>query len=313
MVNQKTTIFRYILEEGSKKSQCPACNKKRFVRYIDKKTGDYLPEIFGRCDREDSCGYFYDPYSDGYVNGKKLYKLPERVQKNRQNSVDFIPYHTFSESLKAYQKNYFIQYLLSLFDKNTVDKLISTYRIGTSKHWEGSTVFWQIDMQGDIRTGKVMLYSNNGHRVKEPYSHINWVHSLLYNNYNLEQCLFGEHLLSDDKRIPIAIVESEKTAILSSVYFPEYIWLAAGSKSNLKPERCNSLIGRRVVLFPDLGAFNDWTQKAHDLSYFCDISVSDVLESYADDCEKEEGYDLADYLEEYDIDSFLKSSKLNNT
>jgi|GEM_PF-3527595 len=27
-----------------------------------------------------------------------------------------------------------------------------------------------------------------GHRVKDPYPYINWVHSLLYDSYNLQQC-----------------------------------------------------------------------------------------------------------------------------
>jgi len=200
-----------------------------------------------------------------------------------------------------------------LFDREIVQDLINTYHIGTSKHWKGAAVFWQIDIQGNIRTGKIMLYDNNGHRVKEPYNHINWVHSLLYNEYNLQQCLFGEHLLTDDKTIPVAVVESEKTAIICSVYFPEFIWLAAGAKSNLKPERCKSLMGRSVTLFPDLGAYEDWQQKAESLSYFCDIGVSDVLETNTDCHDKEEGYDLADYLIQYKLDRFLKKPDPINT
>ena len=35
----------------------------------------------------------------------------------------------------------------------------------------------------------------------------------------LKQCFFGEHLLRE-KTMPVAIVESEKTAIISSVYLP---------------------------------------------------------------------------------------------
>jgi hypothetical protein len=302
-------IYRYELEKGSKKFRCPGCNKKRFVRYIDQQTGDYLPEKYGRCDREVKCGYFMNPYKDGYAkdNGTDWHKTD--YQLHEPKPTDYIPYEVFSASLIAYKKNKFISYLRTLFNDSTVSNLIKKYCIGSSKHWQGSTVFWQIDQQGNIRSGKVMLYDNEGLRVKQPFNHIHWVHALIYERFNLDQCLFGEHLLTDDKSIPVAIVESEKTAIISSVYFPEFIWLAAGAKSNLKAERCKCLMSRRVVLYPDIGAFNDWQSKANDLSYFCDIDVSDLLETIADSKAKYKGYDLADYLMQFDPKEFTDKNK----
>ena len=58
---------RYILEKGSKKHYCRECTKKRFVRYIDAETGEYLPEQYGRCDRESKCSYHLNPYLDDYA------------------------------------------------------------------------------------------------------------------------------------------------------------------------------------------------------------------------------------------------------
>lgn len=39
------------------------------------------------------------------------------------------------------------------------------YALGATK--DGSVIYWQIDTQGKVRTGKVMKYDpNSGHRIK---------------------------------------------------------------------------------------------------------------------------------------------------
>jgi hypothetical protein len=69
-----------------------------------------------------------------------------------------------------------------LFGVEVADQLVSKYFIGTSKHWPGATVFWQIDISGKVRTGKIMLYSPaTGKRVKEPFNHISWAHKVTKN------------------------------------------------------------------------------------------------------------------------------------
>ena len=60
------TQHQYILDKSSKKYHCPQCNKKTFVLYIDTLTNEYLPEQYGRCDRESKCNYFLNPYNDDY-------------------------------------------------------------------------------------------------------------------------------------------------------------------------------------------------------------------------------------------------------
>jgi hypothetical protein len=122
-------------------------------------------------------------------------------------------------------------------------------------------------------------------------------------DFNLSQCLFGEHLLISNKVKPVAIVESEKTAIMASVYLPEYIWVATGGCGNLSVKLCESLHGRNVVLFPDAGKFDDWNKKVEILSPICTVSVSSVIEQKATDADRKAGVDLADYLVKQSLSS----------
>jgi len=47
------------------------------------------------------------------------------------------------------------------------------------------------------------------------FSCIDWAHKALkLGNLSLNQCLFGEHLLNEYRNKPVAIIKSEKTAII---------------------------------------------------------------------------------------------------
>lgn len=78
---------------------------------------------------------------------------------------------------------------------------------------------------------------------------------------------FGEHLLSNLPRgSAVAVVESEKTALFLSVIYPEFVWIATGSKDNLTPERCTPLKPFAVTLFPDRDAVKEWEKEAQELA-----------------------------------------------
>ncbi|MBL7766986.1 MAG: hypothetical protein JNJ58_12870 [Chitinophagaceae bacterium] len=298
---------RYTLEpyKGMKtRYRCPCCQQrdKTFSLYIDTVTGEHLHPNVGRCNRESKCGYHYTPkqyFKDNNISFDtpqlKAYKPPPI--KPLHKPVSFIPVKVFKASLKGYESNHFVKFLINLFGVEITEQLVSRYFIATSKYWQGATVFWQIDTQGKVRTGKIMLYSpNTGKRIKMPYNHISWVHSALKQpEFELKQCLFGEHLLIDKSK-PVAIVESEKTAIIASVYLPQFIWVAVGSLTNLNAERCSVLKGRNVILFPDLNGFDKWSSRAKALSNLARFAVSDLLERKATDAERKQGFDLADYL-----------------
>ncbi len=227
-----------------------------------------------------------------------------------------IPFEQLSISRNNYDENNFIAWLGKLFDQDIVSNLIQLYHIGTSDLWDGATVFWQIDMSGGIRSGKIMLYNpETGRRVKEPHSHIMWMHKKLkIDDYNLRQCLFGEHLLNLNPGKPVGIVESEKTAIIASAYLPDLVWVATGGKEGLSDDKCRSLAGRDVILYPDLSkdgkTYQKWFKKALELNVLIPgsrFTVSDLIEQYANADSKQEGFDLADYLIQYHLQYVIEN------
>ena len=187
-----------------------------------------------------------------------------------------------------------------MFGEEETIRLFQLYCVGTSAKWGGSAVFWQIDIKGLVRTGKIMCYNpENGHRIKEPQAFVSWAHSeLRMPDFHLKQCLFGEHLLKSAAPSPVMLVESEKTAIIMSHFISDYIWLATGGKNGcFNREAMLALQGRDVTLIPDLGATEQWKEKSVLLSGICKkVSVSDILERIATEEQRNQGLDIADFF-----------------
>ena len=91
---------------------------------------------------------------------------------------------------------------------------------------------------------------------------------------------------------------------------PQFLWLAVGGADGLNFEKLSILKNRKVILFPDLKQFDKWTIKAKDFNgrmVGTRYIVSDYLETKANEAERAEGADVADYLVRFDIKTFTKS------
>lgn len=81
--------YRYGLPRKAIKGDCPACGPRRrktLSRYVDLRTGEPLPDSYGRCDRESNCGYHLSPYHKGpsglsYAEGVKQLKGHETLPR----------------------------------------------------------------------------------------------------------------------------------------------------------------------------------------------------------------------------------------
>ena len=181
-------------------------------------------------------------------------------------------------------------------------RLFQLYFVGTGHKWGGCTVFWQIDFNGNVRGGKLMGYNREtGHRIKKPTSQVTWAHSeLKLQDFHLVQCLFGEYQLRQRPTAIVALVESEKTALVMAHFMPDFVWLATGGMDGCFNEKTMQVLrGRTVVLFPDLGGWDKWQKKTQVLKFICKrVIMSDVIEQQAADEHREAGFDIADEEEE---------------
>lgn len=312
------TEYRFHLQKykpGSKIS-CPSCEKLRcFTRYTDEEEEISFPDNVGICDHINSCVYHYSPkeYFRDHPEVLKTRadwpnvsyhqaKAPKPVQDS-PSLPSYISKDDMMKSLAHYEMNPLFNYLKTVFGEEQTMSIMSSYNIGTSKKWGGSAIFWQVDIDGNVRAGKIMLYdSRTGHRVKEPHCYVSRVHSeLKLPDFHLKQCLFGEHLLAKNPTAPVAIVESEKTAIICFAFVPDILWLATGGMNGcFNASTMSVLKGRNVTLFPDLGAFDIWSQKAVLLSGICQrVTVSNILEKNSTDEQRRCGLDIADFFLEH--------------
>ena len=256
-------------ESGFKKYPCPSCGKKSLVPLVDAETGTIIDHtIYGRCDREIKCGYYKRKTGKDAVLGSYKYKnnFEYTMSAAKKDSGSKQPSYIYNQikmdSLDGWTTNNLVYYIwknLKVHYDDICDKVYQ-YHIGTSTHTytKNAPIFWQTDYNGNTRSGKVIQYSpETGKRIKSDLP-VRWMHTnLKLQNYNYERCLFGEHLLKN-KSFPVAIVESEKTALIQSLFNTDFIWLATGGKGNLKDRDANVLQGRDVSVYPDVDAEDDW-------------------------------------------------------
>ena len=183
------------------------------------------------------------------------------------------------------------------------------YRLGRSK--DDAVIYWQIDQMGRVHDGKLMWYGADCHRLKD--RHATWAMYLLKKHFGLPQdsfqsdhVFFGLHLVREP--CTVCIVEAEKSAVILSELYPQYVWLAAGGLFELQPQKFWALQHCRIILLPDtdeeLKAYTEWYDVAQQVmqSFLWPkqnrIYVSDFLERHASADQKRRKIDLVDYIQE---------------
>ena len=295
------TMFHAIASLSPKYKQ--AENERKFNRALLENKRITISTFIYMCQQ---AGIDVTPFYANEVSTFTPAPAPRPQQEKKMLLADYIPSEFCQRSL-SYHSN-FVQFLCSILDKETlesptIERLMNDYYLGATK--DKSVIFWQIDAKNNIHTGKTMQYdAETGHRIKNGNG-IDWVHSimkkkgLLPDNFNMVQCLFGEHLLTRYPDKAVAIVESEKSALIGAAVYPSMIWLAVGGVGNFTAERLKPLAGRKVIAFPDTDTsgetFRKWKTIADNID-FAEITVSNLLEEHATPQQKENKIDIADWL-----------------
>ena len=213
--------------------------------------------------------------------------------------------------------------------------MFQRYLVGSSKHWRGATAFPQIDVNGLIRQVKIIDYNpETGKRKKSQdeswkwrlkerdwHKDVNGDDKIFFagkqimgypKTANFQQCFFGEHLLRSDSKT-VALVESEKTALIAAVYLPDFIWLATGGVNGCKwtdEKVYKVLCSRDVVLVPDLKAYEKWTDMAKVIATVTkSLKFFDLQQWEPTYKEIADGLDIADYLVRVRLSEFHVNKK----
>ena len=341
MEKQIQIISNWELEKYSSTNRinCPKCDgKKTFTRFVTKDTnGSTNPRRFGddvlendlnvgACGRKDKCGHYKHPFA--------FYKefFPEKITKKdnsqdqketqerkilpkQEEKINYIQPKIINHFKKDIEQTALWHYLVESkkMDQDIVRNTFEDYNIGHLPRHENSTLLPIQDAQGNFRTGKIYQFDKekgsvlktikeDGQKLRQIF----WLPKTLKIKGNFQTCYFGQHLLTKYPKKPVALVESERTAIYMSCLYPQYNWLATMAMDSLNNPRIKSdlepflMENHKVFLFSDKGQEQKWVNKIKDSNL--DFFIFDGFK----DTNLKKGADIEDLL---NSDSNFKLNK----
>ena len=181
------------------------------------------------------------------------------------------------------------------------------YHLGKTR--SGKPLFWMIDERQEPLDAHIASggWISTALKARQP----------LLNAWCPVHCLFGQHLLSTPNSpttlnsklytlnsSPVAIVESEASAVVLSELFPDVLWMAYATVEHLDMALFAPLQGRTVTLYPNTAPSFSTYLFFHDLAdgirerYDIHINVASILEDHATEEQKSRCIDLLDFLRE---------------
>ena len=166
-------------------------------------------------------------------------------------------------------------WMAGIFGEEQVRDVWAKYHVTTDG--EGLAVFWYTNSDGKICYDKRIKYKYDGHRDKT----FGGTRKYLTKDGYMERPMFGAHLVysgNDDSDKEVCVVESEKSALILSLTFPDKTFLATGGKNNLRD------VDDCMLLYPDMDAIELWSSIPHAriVEWWKDEDVRSDHDDYAD-------------------------------
>ena len=242
--------------------RCPSCGKSRqYTRFVNS-DGQHADFEFGKCNREEKCGYYRPP--NGIMSTAPKFEYKPEI-------IEFIDWSEYNYNLDTGSE--FVKTLIGLFGREKVLDTLKKYYVRTE---ENSMLYPYIDEKNRLTYVKKMAYKgvNRKGGIYTPYK---------AKKGRFKQCLFGLHLVNQQRQN--CVVESEKTALICDIFYPKYTWLATGGLgmiSKIKVLDC-------ATVFADKGkAFIDWSDKLDATKYSMNTKI--------EESDLEDSEDLADLI-----------------
>lgn len=292
---QKTKLELTFNSKRDYKLITPCCGRNnadgKFTNYKN------LSQEYGYCH---SCGkaslpptIYIDENGEQYIWNELESKFQTDLILPKNNIINapkatvqkFINESIIWKYFKVNPENNLLQYLCKKYGDLKTEDAKETYALGTSN--DGGIIFWSINSNLKVQKAKIAYYDTNGKRTnkfKVPYK----------NEDGYFNCLFGEHLVYEKIKTnkTIVLTESEKTAIIGYILFPQYVWVAYGGINGLTENKVSCLIGHNVLIIPDMSenAVSIILNKIPTLiSLGINAKIWDMTESKTDDQLKLEG------------------------
>ncbi len=254
--------------------------------------------------------------------------LKRQMAPELKHQVDYVlPSMPMVETCRSREFDFFRPYVgCGMLSVEDMHQAADRYFLGKTK--TGMPIFWMIDD---------MMQPLDAHIGERWISRLLKNREPLLECWQVTHCLFGLHLLdgrgeaspptplqgerggeckpmkredgrgqTDDGRgqgsRPVAIVESEASAVVLSALFPEYCWMAYATTLHLSADLFAPLEGCSVTIFPrtdpTMNTFlffeelADVVQRQYDI----DIYVDSTLEEHATQEQKEREIDVLEFI-----------------
>lgn len=261
-------------EKNGKKGTCPHCGQRGKWRFFE---GYHGNTSYGRCDRQNNC-----------PSAGETHFPPTEQSQDRKLLKDAEPQPLYLEEIEVAR---LLENTSSAFHRfceahDIPHSHLRECGVGTDE--DGNTVFLFRNKKGRWCNQKSGLYDpDTGKRIKTkeapPFLSLKcWEcrecgHRETHRRYKCSKCeaansfqvckshrwtlpLFGEHLLTSEARKEhvIMVVESEKTQVIASWFYPDYIWVSCAANSGLS-DGTNGTNNKIIPLY-----------NAHQVVWLCD-------------------------------------------